>query len=201
MISRRRFIERLGCSVGGMVMMHRAGQDTAQVKPKPARRGAADTLETGDITGAAVGPVEAVAPVDPMDNDPVVIGVERKLRCRCGCTLDVYTCRTTDFSCTVSPAMHHDVVALIQGGAKPDEVVQAFATRYGEAVLMSPPPHGLNLAGYLVPGFSVLAVGIALVAWLTRRGGGAIAASPPPRASLDDEQRARLRRALDDVQS
>src|SRR4051794_6291308 len=32
--------------------------------------------------------------------------LEHQIRCQCGCTLDVYTCRTTDFSCQVSPAMH-----------------------------------------------------------------------------------------------
>src|SRR5689334_1652442 len=25
--------------------------------------------------------------------------LERQIRCQCGCTLDVYICRTTDFSC------------------------------------------------------------------------------------------------------
>ena len=35
--------------------------------------------------------------------------LEHRLKCQCGCILDVYTCRTTDFSCPVSPAMHRDV--------------------------------------------------------------------------------------------
>ena len=39
--------------------------------------------------------------------------LEHHIRCQCGCTLDVFTCRTTDFSCQVSPAMHRDVMALL----------------------------------------------------------------------------------------
>src|SRR4051812_48717681 len=42
--------------------------------------------------------------------------LEHHIRCQCGCTLDVFTCRTTDFSCQVSPAMHRDVMALVKGG-------------------------------------------------------------------------------------
>ena len=42
--------------------------------------------------------------------------LEHNLHCQCGCTLDVYTCRTTDFTCPVSPAMHQDVRRLVAGG-------------------------------------------------------------------------------------
>ena len=39
-----------------------------------------------------------------------------KLACNCGCTLDVFTCRTTDFSCTYSPQLHREVLALRNRG-------------------------------------------------------------------------------------
>ena len=42
--------------------------------------------------------------------------LEHEIKCQCGCPLDVYTCRTTDFSCSVSPAMHADVLGLVTGG-------------------------------------------------------------------------------------
>jgi cytochrome c-type biogenesis protein CcmH/NrfF len=149
------------------------------------------------------------APVDRFDNDPLVISIERKLRCTCGCTLDVYTCRTTDFTCTYSPAMHKDVVALLQEGATPDQVVQAFVDQYGESVLMAPPASGFNLAGYLVPGLVVTAAGLALAAWLTRRRSALVVAAPhsggPPGAAGSAEPKPedleRLQRALDDVES
>src|SRR5437762_13531071 len=42
--------------------------------------------------------------------------LEHQIHCQCGCNLDVYTCRTTDFACSVSPAMHADVMQLVSGG-------------------------------------------------------------------------------------
>ena len=84
--------------------------------------------------------------------------LEREIRCQCGCTLDVYICRTTDFSCQVSPAMHRDIIALVQGGYPAQEILDAFVTTYGERVLMAPKREGFNWAGYLVP-FAALGAG------------------------------------------
>jgi cytochrome c-type biogenesis protein CcmH len=89
--------------------------------------------------------------------------LEHDIRCQCGCTLDVYTCRTTDFSCQVSPAMHRDVIALVEGGYSAPEILDAFVDTYGERALMSPKREGFNWAGYLVP-FAALGAGaVALV--------------------------------------
>ena len=90
---------------------------------------------------------------DAPDNDPFVTAVEHRLQCTCGCTLDVYTCRTTDFTCTYSPALHKEVLALQDQGKTADEIVAAFVAKYGEKVLMAPKPEGFNLAGYVVPGW------------------------------------------------
>ena len=95
-------------------------------------------------------------------------GVERQIRCQCGCTLDVYVCRTTDFSCQVSPAMHRDVVALVEGGHSAQEIIDAFVETYGEVALMAPKKEGFNLAGYLVPFGALAAGGAALVTVLRR---------------------------------
>src|SRR5204862_2900899 len=88
--------------------------------------------------------------------------IEHRLRCQCGCTLDVYTCRTTDFSCQVSPAMHRDVMALVSVGYSAQEILDAFVDTYGERALMAPKKEGFNWAGYLVP-FGALAAGAAAV--------------------------------------
>jgi cytochrome c-type biogenesis protein CcmH/NrfF len=147
-------------------------------------------------------------PIGPLDNDPGVIAIERRLRCSCGCTLDVYTCRTTDFSCTYSPRMHAIVVAKVQEGQGAQQILDWFVAQPedeygGHKALMAPPPSGFNLMGYLLPGVLVVTLGIAIVLWLTRRGlvparvdGGLMPDSP-----LDAEQQARLKRALDDVES
>jgi cytochrome c-type biogenesis protein CcmH len=94
--------------------------------------------------------------------------VEKHLRCQCGCTLDVYTCRTTDFACEVSPAMHRDIIALIDGGYGPQEIIDAFVGSYGEKVLMAPTKSGFNLVGWGMP-FGALIVGGGLLAVLLRR--------------------------------
>jgi cytochrome c-type biogenesis protein CcmH len=104
--------------------------------------------------------------------------VEKKLRCQCGCTLDVYTCRTTDFACEVSPAMHRDIIALVEGGYGADEIIDAFVASYGEKVLMAPTKSGFNLVGWTMP-FGVLVVGggaLALLLARWRRRGAADAA-------------------------
>jgi cytochrome c-type biogenesis protein CcmH len=88
--------------------------------------------------------------------------LEHEIRCQCGCTLDVYTCRTTDFSCQVSPAMHRDVISLVEGGYSAQEILDAFVRTYGERALMSPKREGFNWAGYLVP-FAALGAGAAAV--------------------------------------
>ena len=146
----------------------------------------------------------ASSPLDALDNDPGVIAIERKLRCSCGCTLDVYTCRTTDFACTYSPAMHKQVLSQVKQGATAEEVVRWFVSQpeFGEKVLMAPPAQGFNLAGYLMPGVAVASVGIALIVFLSRRREHVAAAAaapvvPPP---LDEAARQRLQRALDDVE-
>ncbi len=89
--------------------------------------------------------------------------LEHKIKCQCGCPLDVYTCRTTDFACSVSPAMHGDVLRLVGGGYGATEILRAFRDVYGERVLMSPPRVGFNWLGYIMP-FITLAAGAVAVA-------------------------------------
>ena len=94
--------------------------------------------------------------------------VEHQIRCQCGCTLDVYTCRTTDFACEVSPAMHRDIMALVAGGYDAREIIDAFKDTYGERALMAPTREGFNLVGWAMP-FAALVAGGAVIAALVRR--------------------------------
>ena len=203
MLARREFIRRAAFAVLPVAF---TAQDTTRLQGRPpANLGgtAADTL------AMPVG--RPSAPLGPLDNDPGVIAIETRLRCNCGCTLDVYTCRTTDFTCTYSPAMHAKVVAHVQRGETAEQIIQWFVAQpeYGEKVLMAPKPQGFNLMGYIVPGLTMTAVGLALAAWLVRRrpasetpgGGGGPAAPGTGGAPPDPEQLARLKRALDEVES
>lgn len=117
--------------------------------------------------------------------------LETQIRCQCGCTLDVYICRTTDFSCQVSPAMHRDVMSLVEGGHSAQEILDAFVETYGERALMAPKREGFNLAGYLMP-FAALGAGaVALVTVLRgmqrRAQPTPVLVTAAPRAGTDDE--------------
>lgn len=102
------------------------------------------------------------------DNDAAIQAIEKRLKCSCGCGLDIYTCRTTDFTCTYSPALHKDVVQLAEQGKNEQQIIDAFVAQYGEAVLMAPPRRGFNLAGYFVPSLVILAAAVFLVRALRR---------------------------------
>ena len=154
--------------------------------------------------------VQERAAATERDNDPVVKDIERQLKCTCGCNLDIYTCRTTDFTCTYSPALHRDVLDLLDRGKTPDEVIREFVARHGESALMAPPPRGFNLAGYLVPGILVALVALALAWVLVRRSGRPAPEAAPihpgtaptemPSPGADPLQDERLRRALEEVE-
>ena len=105
--------------------------------------------------------------------------LEHDIKCQCGCVLDVFTCRTTDFSCAVSPAMHKDVMGLVAGGFNATEILDEFQKVYGERVLMSPLKQGFNWAGYLMP-FAVIITGGVVVAGLIRKWGARADAQPVP---------------------
>jgi cytochrome c-type biogenesis protein CcmH len=168
--------------------------------PVPA---AVDQSETGTLRDPASAG-RARERVNPEDNDAEVMAVEKRLQCTCGCTLDIYTCRTTDFTCTYSPELHKEVLALRAEGKGAEEIVAAFVAKYGEKVLMAPKPVGFNWAGYLLPGTLLLLVGGALFAFLKRRSSAqqllATAAPVPAPADASPEEMARLEQALKEAE-
>ena len=143
-------------------------------------------------------------PTDSRENESEVQAIEQRLACNCGCTLDVFTCRTTDFSCTYSPRLHREVLALHQKGLTAQQILDAFVAKYGEKALMAPKPEGFNLAGYLVPGAAIAAAGAALFAVISRRRGALAAAGPGPADqtghNTSPEELEQLQRALDEVE-
>ncbi len=165
-----------------------------------------DTLAGGGPAGRLWDPARAgqpLAPVTARDNDAAIQAIEKQIRCTCGCNLDVYTCRTTDFTCTTSPAMHRRVLALAAAGKSGPEIVEAFVRENGVAVLMAPPKRGFNLAGYFVPSLAILVAGAVLALVLRRwtRASAAAAAAPAADAAAGPaatpEELERLRRELD----
>jgi cytochrome c-type biogenesis protein CcmH len=200
-LSRRGFLGRLGAAA----MVQGQAQDSL------AGRGDVGTLRDPNAAG------RPRAPTEPADYDERIKAVERRLACSCGCTLDIFTCRTTDFTCTYSPRLHQRVVELDRAGKSAQEILDAFVAEYGEKALMAPKPEGFNLWGYLLPGSAILAAGAALVAFVWRRRvavAGAAAAADEPGPALDiatppkdagtppgtPEEMERLRRALAEVE-
>jgi cytochrome c-type biogenesis protein CcmH len=181
MTRRREFLRLGGLALGGAAFA--AARLAGQQQVPLSGQGEAGALRD---PGSAGRPQERMTAID---NDAFVTAVEHRLQCTCGCTLDIYTCRTTDFTCTYSPALHKDVLALKQEGKTADEIVAAFVAKYGEKILMAPKPEGFNIAGYVVPGSLILLVGAAMFLILRRRtrvraaaaaGAGSVALSPAP---------------------
>jgi cytochrome c-type biogenesis protein CcmH len=170
MISRRDFLVRATGGLGAVL----AGKSAFAQQAK------GDTGVVRDSTNLFAMDQMAMRPVrlppkpnaTPLLTDLQRDELEHHIRCQCGCTLDVFTCRTTDFSCQVSPAMHRDVIGLIKGGYSAPEIMDAFVAVYGERVLMAPRKAGFNLLAWFAPGTAVVigaaAVGVMLKRWQER---------------------------------
>jgi cytochrome c-type biogenesis protein CcmH len=198
--SRRAFIGRLGAAA--LVPLQ-------QAQGPLAGQGEVGTLHDPGAAGRPRAPTEIA------DYDERIKAIEQRLACSCGCTLDIFTCRTTDFTCTYSPELHREVVDLDRAGKTAQEILDAFVAKYGEKALMAPKPEGFNLWGYLLPGSAILLAGSALAAFISRRrvavahaagaasGGGVAAASTsdaPAAVNATPEEMERLRRALAEVE-
>jgi cytochrome c-type biogenesis protein CcmH len=168
----------------------------------PYRPVAQDSLPGAGPSGRLWDPDRAGRPLPPVtaaDNDAALQAIEKQIHCTCGCNLDVYTCRTTDFTCAVSPAMHARVVALAREGKTGQQILDQFVRENGVAILMAPPKHGFNLAGYFVPSFVIVVAGAILTLVLRRwaRAVPAPVATRPSAVAASPEELERLRRELD----
>jgi len=209
-MGRREALRSLGLALPALL----AGRDLVAQQAAAAPQSPAPRAGQGDV-GELFNPQVAGknrAPTIAGDNDERFKKLEQTLQCTCGCTLDVYTCRTTDFTCEYSPRLHKEVLALGEQGKSNAEIVDAFVGKYGEKILMAPKPQGFNLAGYVVPGILIALIG-ALVTWVimrrvrrstepavTRMPDGAVMPGGPssPMSEADAE---RLRRALEEIET
>jgi cytochrome c-type biogenesis protein CcmH/NrfF len=164
---------------------------------------AQDSLAGSGPAGRVADPASAgraLTPTTAADTDAYYQGIEKQLKCSCGCGLDIYTCRTTDFNCTYSPGLHRQVVTLAEEGKTAQQIIDAFIAQYGQQVLMAPPKTGFNLfVGYLFPSVVVLVAGGFLVLVLRRRTRIAAASSPTSTGDVDASpaELERLRRELE----
>lgn len=161
-VSRRAWLHGAGVLGGGLVLAGAArrtlgAQETPAANFAPMEQGAYRPTLRDPKPGAT-----------PRLSDAERDALEHRLKCQCGCILDIYTCRTTDFTCQVSPAMHRDVVRLIAGGYDAEEILDAFVSTYGEVALTAPKKEGFNWAGYLAPGVA-MATGAVVLTMLLRK--------------------------------
>jgi cytochrome c-type biogenesis protein CcmH len=172
MISRRDFFGRAAAGSAALLVASRAGaqqrgmmHDSSIVRPRDS-----SNLFAMDQSAALPVRLPPKPNATPLLDEKQRDDLEHRIHCQCGCTLDVYTCRTTDFSCQVSPAMHRDVVALINGGYNAEEIIDAFVGVYGGRARMAPTKSGFHLLAWLAPGAGVL-IGGSVLAMLLRSWG------------------------------
>jgi len=195
-ISRRGWLQAVAAASAGTLL--RSGRGGAQQGVS----GVQDTSNLFAMDQSAARSVRlppkpgAMPSMTPDERD----ALEHRIRCQCGCTLDVFTCRTTDFACQVSPAMHRDVLALVEGGYGAQEILDAFVNTYGERALMAPTRQGFNLVGWALPGTLVAAGGVVLAVMLRRWHRRSLVAPQPVARSLDasPDELARLDAAIRD---
>jgi cytochrome c-type biogenesis protein CcmH len=182
MQSRREFLAALAAGATGTALFSNRGnaQQITQTFSGPMEQDAYRPVKLAAKPGAV-----------PSMTDAQRDDLEHQIKCQCGCPLDVYTCRTTDFSCSVSPAMHADVMSLVDGGYAATEILAAFQKVYGERVLMSPLKSGFNWLGYVTPSIA-LAVGAIAVFMLIRRWGERAAQRPVAAPVANDATPAEL---------
>jgi cytochrome c-type biogenesis protein CcmH len=160
-MKRRQFLTFAATASAGALI---TGRLVAQAQPQP-QQGAANVPMDQRAARSVRRPPKPNARPSMTDRERDD-DIERNLRCQCGCTLDVYTCRTTDFVCQVSPAMHADIKSLVEGGYTAQEILDSFVDVYGERALMAPKPQGFNLLGYVAPFIALGAGAVAVVAVL-----------------------------------
>ncbi len=162
-----------------------------------------DTVPTAGPSGRLWDPNRAgpsLQPVTAEDNDAAIQAIEKRLKCTCGCGLDVYTCRTTDFTCPVSPKMHAHVIELTKAGMSGEAIVAQFVSEHGLEILMAPPKHGFNLAGYFTPAVTILAAAAILLVvmrrWVRHATPASAASGPAGGSGASPAELERLREAL-----
>jgi cytochrome c-type biogenesis protein CcmH len=209
-IGRREALRSLGLVLPALVAGRALGAQASAAAPAPVPAPRAGQGEVGELFNPNVAGKNRAPTIDG-DNSERFKQLEQKLQCTCGCTLDIYTCRTTDFTCEFSPRLHREVLALGEQGKTDPEIIDAFVAKYGEKVLMAPKAQGFNLAGYVVPGIVIALIG-ALLTWVivrrVRRNALVLAEVPAgravpgtPVAGMSEADSERLRRALEEIET
>ena len=89
--------------------------------------------------------------------------------------------------------MRTEIETQLRAGRRPEQIRAFFVDRYGEWILLSPPPHGWNLVPWAVPVVGLVA-GVALwVAFVRRR-------APSTAGEVTETEHRRIERELADLE-
>ena len=167
--SRREFLVVAGRGAGALAAVVVASSATTRflgAQDSTVQSAASNVTMTADAYKPVRRPKKPNA--TPQLDDKALETFERNIACPCPCTLDVYTCRTTDFNCGISPAVHGDIQMLIEGGYTGDEIMAALRETYGDFILMAPRKEGFSLLAWFAP-FAALGGGALGIGMLLRR--------------------------------
>ena len=204
--SRRAFFVRAGAVVSGVALhTRRATAQDPSAAALPTQSTAGGVEMTSDNYKPVSRPPKPGA--TPAMDAKQLEAFERELACPCPCTLDIYTCRTTDFTCGISPAVHGDIQRLVDGGYTGAEIMEALTGTYGDFILNAPRKEGFSLVAWFAP-FAAVAIGAVgigalLRSWRVNATSAAAARPAQPAVALDGrsvdatpEELARLEAAL-----
>jgi cytochrome c-type biogenesis protein CcmH len=114
----------------------------------------------------------ALSQVAYADGQPSVHSVASELMCQCGCSLTVSACQEA-MECSVAEDMVQAIQRRLDGGESKQQILDYFASAYGEEVLASPRKSGFSLTAWVIPFLAVAAGGAVISAvtwaWVRRR--------------------------------
>jgi cytochrome c-type biogenesis protein CcmH len=92
-----------------------------------------------------------------------------RLMCTCGCAQLLGECNHV--GCPESGRERNELTAAIASGLSDQQILDAFAAKYGATVLAAPPTRGFDLVAWIAP-FAVFAAALLGTILLIRRWGG-----------------------------
>lgn len=119
--------------------------------------------------------------------------ISDKLVCQCGCQMILRVCN--HFECPSAIPMRAEIEKQLLAGTDDTTIIASFEAEYGKVVLSTPPPEGINLAAWVMPGFAIL-IGLFILTyfiadWMAKKKvrPAAVAAGVDPtmRARIEDE--------------
>ena len=127
-------------------------------------------------------------------NEEAVRQIAAQLRCVVCQNLSV-----ADSPSEMANQMRTIIRERLEAGETPEQVVAYFVDKYGEWILLSPPPRGFNLLVWTVP-FGGIAVGLVALLLLARRWSRR-PAERPREEPIDPATRERIQREMAELDS